>query len=78
VAIQYLVHECNTKSAPNASGFCNAGLRKVLSTTLTAPSLTREPDFRNIHDAQQWVARTFHQHQLWFLRQRRFNACSSF
>jgi hypothetical protein len=33
----YLVVECTTMSAPRASGFCQAGDRKVLSTTTSVP-----------------------------------------
>ena len=36
--LTYLVVECRTRSAPNASGFCSAGDRNVLSTTASAPA----------------------------------------
>ena len=35
--LMYLVVECSEKSAPSASGCCQAGDRKVLSTTVRAP-----------------------------------------
>ena len=36
--LMYLVVECTTRSAPSLSGCCQAGDRKVLSTTTSAPA----------------------------------------
>src|SRR5690606_6094119 len=48
--LMYLVVECTTMSAPSASGCCNTGDKKVLSTTTSACNF-----FANWHTARTSV-----------------------
>ena len=58
--LMYLVVECTTMSAPSRKGCCQAGDRKVLSTTTSAPRLVGELGHRrDVGDAQQRIARCF-------------------